>query len=570
VFKHLVDLIDQRAVNQADHIAFRFLDAEGGESETITYAQLSFKAKQLADHLLNNDVNEGDRALLIYAPSLEFIVSFFACLYAGVIAVLAYPPILHRHRFNISMARLQSIAVNSQPKVVLTSSKISPLLRFEKMRHSVVKLFSIFKKTLVQTKPWLSLQVMTTDKIPCAKQVENRYPKLTKNSIALLQYTSGSTGDPKGVVLTHENILNNAANIAALDLQGVVKNAICWLPLYHDMGLISGIFLPLFAGIPSTLISPIDFLRAPFIWLKAISQYKYAVTGGPNFCYELCCKKVSDEQVEDLDLQDWQVSFSGAETNWPETFTRFTEKFSPAGFKQAVFFPCYGLAESTLFVTGNAVGQGYTINNALISAGRPFADHHIKIINPETKQQCPSGERGEVWIQGPSVAQGYWNNDLKTKETFANYTQDGKGPFLRSGDLAYIEDDQLYLYGRLKDLIIIRGVSYPPQDIEWIVQASESKLRKGCLAAFSIIKGAEEKLVIMAEINKVNYSGEPEAIYSVIREAVSLNFGLKVYDIVLLKSGTIAKTTSGKIRRLACQAVYGTKARNILASVRSV
>lgn len=421
-----------------------------------------------------------------------------------------------------------------------------------------------------------------------AKEISLRC--VNSQTVALLQYTSGSTGNPKGVVqLTHGNIINDICNIYNLERDNFLNEAVCWLPLYHDMGIVGGIFMPLYGGIRSTLISTLDFLRNPIMWLRELSNCQGVMSGGPDFAYDLCCQRISDEQLSSLDLSRWKVAYAGAETNHVSTYEAFAKKFSRCGFNKKAFHPCYGLAESTVYVTGASVTEPPVIHvfdkndlqrqkvtcvslesphaKQMMSVGTCFQDHDLLIVDPDTHVVKGSEEIGEIWISRPSVSPGYWNNRALTEKTFRAFTQDGRGPYLRTGDLGFLVDGQLYLYGRRKDIIIVRGRVIPPQDIEWAVAHYETRLRKGGIAAFSVEQQQKEHLIVVAEIKPTNDKAILREIFENIRECISINFTIKVHDIVLIKSKTLPKTTSGKVRRSATRDAYLNKTLTIIDSV---
>ena len=395
------------------------------------------------------------------------------------------------------------------------------------------------------------------------------------DTLAFLQYTSGSTGVPKGVVLTHANLMHNSASIAYAFEHTRSGSGVFWLPSYHDMGLIGGILQPLYIGQANVLLSPMSFLQKPFRWLQAISRYRCTISGGPNFAYDLCVSKISPEQRATLDLSNWRLAFNGAEPVRAETIDRFTEYFEPCGFRREAFYPCYGMAEATLIITGGFKsappvcrsfdGEALEKNQVLdalgdeagarelVGCGANLLDQQLVIADPHTLTRAAADQVGEVWISGPSVAQGYWNRPEETAHTFQAYLQDGgDGPFLRTGDLGFLQDGELFICGRLKDLIIIRGRNYYPHDIERSVGASHSRLRAGQGAAFSVEVDSRERLAVVYEVER-RQQRELEPVIEAIRREVATEFELPVEAIVLIKAGSIPKTSSGKIQRYACR-----------------
>jgi myxalamid-type polyketide synthase MxaB len=550
-----VDLLQRRTAERADHAPFRFL-ADGETDEiNLTYAELDRQARAIAAWLQRSQ-NAGDRAILIYPPGLEYITAFFGCLYAGVIAVPAYLP-----RMNRLTSRLLSIVADAKPSLVLTTRRI----------------LSDVTKRLAGVPELLSLQWMATDNLEPGIEQAWVKPEINSESLSFLQYTSGSTQAPKGVMVTHRNLLHNSEAIKQFFGNGPQSSGVIWLPPYHDMGLIGGIIQPIYADSTAVVMTPVAFIQRPMRWLNAISKYRATVSGGPNFAYDLCVDRISPEQRATLDLSCWEVAFCGAEPVRHETLERFTAAFGPCGFKREAFYPCYGLAESTLMVTGGrpdrppvhvsfeatALEQHRVVpvpNDApdarpLVGNGAVAGGQRVVIVDPESQQLSAPDAIGEVWVQGPSVAAGYWKMADATRDTFGAYLPDGDGPFLRTGDLGFFFDGELFVTGRIKDLIIIRGSNHYPQDIEHSVQKAEATLALGSGAAFSIEQDATEKLVIVHEMN-VRHLEDAEGVFKKMRDAVSADHELMLDSIVLLKPGQIPKTSSGKIQRRATKALY--------------
>ncbi len=576
----LVELLCLRSLHQANQLAYTFLQDGETEEVNITYGELDCQARIIASCLQSRGLT-GQRALLLYPPGLEFITAFFGCLYAGVTAVPAYLP-----RPNRSMERLEAIVDDAQAKQVLTTTSV-----WQKLESSLVKQEKL-----------ASLHWLTTDNLASDLEASWQPPMINQDTLAFLQYTSGSTGKPKGVMVSHGNLLHNQKVIKDAFGHNSRSQGVIWLPPYHDMGLIGGIIQPLNEGFPVTLMSPMHFLQKPLRWLQAISRYRATTSGGPNFAYDLCARKITPQQLAGLDLSSWEVAFTGAEPIRAETMEKFSNYFAECGFRREAFYPCYGMAESTLFITGVNKQQPPVIKEVreadlqenrvviadgestevrkLVGCGQAFLETEVKIVNPESKTECAAQEVGEIWVAGDSVAQGYWNQSELTEETFQAYTCDTKaGPFLRTGDLGFLLDGELYVTGRLKDLIIIRGRNHYSQDIELTVENSHQALAPNRSAAFAVEVNGEEKLVVVAEIERRyhkgicqlstnNYSGiDPgfevspplnsppdfQTIVANIRQAITKNHGLQAYAILLLRIGSIPKTSSGKIRRYACR-----------------
>jgi acyl-CoA synthetase (AMP-forming)/AMP-acid ligase II len=548
----LVDVLEQRAVRQPDEKIYTFL--HGDEQSSLTHRQLDERARSLASILVDR-CRLGDRVLLLYPPGLDYIVALYACMCAGVIAVPAYAP-----RPNRSLARLESIIADAQPTIALTSEELLNSPR------------SVFRQ---QTSPVSQLSHLATDRIPFSAFGElQRRP--SADSPVILQYTSGSTASPRGVVLTHANILHNTAMIQENFPLGPESSTVFWLPPYHDMGLIGGILQPLRTGFPVYLMSPVAFLQRPIRWLQAISRFRATCSGGPNFAYDLCVQRISPDELEGLDLSSWTVAFSGAEPIRRETLEEFSETFARCGFRRSSLHPCYGLAEATLMATGIEAGTGPRYlpvsrtaleenrvepsgagndECVLVSCGKAACDQEVRIVDPATGAPS-SGGIGEVWISGPSVARGYWERPQETEETFLACLSDGTGPFLRTGDLGFIGDGELYITGRIKDLIIIHGQNHYPQDIEFAAQRSHPALKPSSSAAFSVERDGAEQLVLVQEVDVRSGDEELHEITTRLRRAVSETYDLQVDILVYVRAWTIPRTTSGKIQRYLCRAAY--------------
>ncbi|HEY0734083.1 MAG TPA: amino acid adenylation domain-containing protein, partial [Herpetosiphonaceae bacterium] len=556
----LVDLLRQRAWQQPDQRAYTFL--KDGETDAIhlTYAQLDRQARAIAVQL-QAMVQPGDRVLLLYPPGLEYIAAFFGCLYTGAIAVPAYPP--SSSRLERVLPRLQAMIANAQPAAALTTTPI----------------LTMMAPGVTQEPAFQQLQWLATDGLDQQQAQVWAAPQVDAASIAFLQYTSGSTALPKGVMVSHGNLLHNQRLIQSAFDHSEQTIVAGWLPLYHDMGLIGNVLQPLYLGTSCVLMSPVAFLQSPIRWLQAISRYGATTSGGPNFAYELCVQKTTIEQRQTLDLSSWRVAFNGAEPVRHDTLAAFTTAFEPYGFRAEAFYPCYGLAESTLFVSGGAASARPTIQAvqksalagdraipavdetdalSLVSAGAPRFDQSLAIVDPQTGIAREDGHVGEIWVAGPSVAHGYWNRPEESAATFAARLADtGAGPFLRTGDLGFVRDGELFVTGRLKDLIIIRGRNHYPQDIELTVERSHYALRPGCGAAFSVTVDGEERLVVVQEVERQHRKIDPAPAIQAIRAAVAEQHELQVYGVVLIKPGSLPKTSSGKIQRRACQAKFG-------------
>ncbi|MEH1781246.1 MAG: fatty acyl-AMP ligase [Nostoc sp.] len=565
-FSTLIDLLSYRAKNQPEKTAYIFLRDGETEENRLTYGELDLQARSLATHL-QSLISPGERALLLYPPGLEFISAFFGCLYAGVIAVPAYPP-----RANMNLLRLQAIVKDAQAKVVLITKS----------------LLTNLESHLVENPELATMRWLNTDYIDTNLSANWQKPRLESDTLAFLQYTSGSTGTPKGVMITHGNLLCNQRSIKMGFGHTEKTIFVGWLPLFHDMGLIGNVLQPLYLGIPSILMSPVAFLQKPFSWLQAISRYKATTSGGPDFAYDLCVRKITPEQRSNLDLSSWEVAFNGAEPVRAETLELFANYFAPCGFRREAFYPCYGMAEATLFVSGGLKTASpvlYQVEGAaleenrvvateseegtktIVGCGRTWLDEKIVIVDRQSLTQCPPGKVGEIWVSGSSVAGGYWNRPGQTEETFQGYLADRReGPFLCTGDLGFVQDGELFVTGRLKDVIIIRGQNHYPQDIELTVQKSHPGLRSHCGAAFTIEQKGQQRLVVIQEVERTYLRRlDIQEVVGNITEAVVDHHGLQVYATVLIKPGTIPKTSSGKIQRYACRRGFLDGSLNVVA-----
>jgi len=531
----LVEVLRSRAVADPGRRAYTFLADGEADALPLSYGELDLRARAVAVRLQASGLR-GERVLLLFPPGLEYAAAFLGCLYAGAVAVPAYPPTGSR-----GVPRLQAILADCAPGAVLTTAALLPAV--ERLQAGV---------------PCLG-----ADGIESAEADGWQDPGLAADSLAFLQYTSGSTSTPKGVMVSHGNLVANEGMIQEAFRTGEASTVVSWLPLYHDMGLIGGLLHPLWVGAHCVLLSPLHFLQRPLRWLQAISRSGASVSGGPNFAYELCVRKVSPEEAAGLDLSGWQVAFNGAEPVRAEALERFAAKFAGSGFRSSAFFPCYGLAEATLLVSGGrTLGEVEVFaedERQHVSCGGVPAGLDVRVVDPETLQEC-SGTVGEVWVAGPSVAQGYWNRPEATAETFGARLE-GRGPYLRylrTGDLGFARGGELYIAGRIKDLIVIRGRNLYPQDVEWTVERSHPAVRPGCGAAFSVDMDGEERLVVVQEVDirRLRKTADLHEVAAAVRQAVAEEHEAQVAALVLVKPGGVPKTTSGKIQRRACRELF--------------
>ncbi|HKX32076.1 MAG TPA: amino acid adenylation domain-containing protein, partial [Blastocatellia bacterium] len=570
---NLVETLRWRASRQSEKVAYTFLvDGEDRELQ-MTYGQLDRRARSIAA-LLNRHQASGQPVLLLYPSGLEYLAAFFGCLYAGAIAVPAYPPAATRSggRPGGQLSRLYSVLKDARPRVVLTS---------EAIRSGAAALAG--ENPALKALTWIATDHQETD---LAEEWQER--AIAADSPAFLQYTSGSTSSPKGVIVTHGNLAHNEEMIRVAMEHTELSTFVGWLPLYHDMGLIGNVLQPLHLGAACVLMSPEAFLQRPFRWLRAISRYRAATSGGPNFAYELCARKVRPEERATLDLSCWTVAFNGAEPVRAESLERFAHAFGACGFRREAFYPCYGLAEATLLVTGarrrepplilglqreslgrNLAVPGESDVQRLVSCGRSYGDQRVAIVDPSSRTELPSGRIGEIWIGGPSIAAGYWSRPEETAATFgAHLAETGEGPFLRTGDLGFLIDGELFVTGRIKDLIIIRGRNHYPQDIELTVERSYEGLRPGRGIAFSVEAGEQEGLAVIQEIDP-GQDRQAGAMMERIREAIAAEHEIQVSAIALVRPGSVPKTSSGKLQRRACREAYLNRQLDPIAEWRS-
>jgi acyl-CoA synthetase (AMP-forming)/AMP-acid ligase II len=546
----LVDVLRRRAANDSEQGGYTFLPRERSE-QRLTYAQLDRRAREIAG-LLRASSAPGDRVLLVLPPDLEYLAAFFGCLYSGRIAVPTYPPRAHRPN-----PWLEAIAQDTGATVALSNAVVLGRMGEQ-----------------LSTSPGLGCMRWEDLDAPLDAALEGCTPNVRPDQIAFVQYTSGSTGEPKGVVVRHANLMHNEQAIAeALGHTGATVG-VGWLPLFHDMGLIGTALQALYLGSRCILLPAGAFAQSPFRWLQAISTYRANTSGGPNFAYDLCVRKVSVEQRAQLDLSCWTVAVSGGEPVRPETMRRFAAVFGECGFQARSFRPCYGLAEATLLVAAAreapcptvryldtaaleqhrvvAAPDGALESRPVVGCGAAVSGQEVAIVDPSTGTRR-SAEVGEIWVQGASVAAGYWNRPRESASTFAAYLPDGSGPYLRTGDLGFF-DDELFVTGRLKDVIIVRGRNLYAHDIEATVSAAHPALRDGAGAAFAVEVADEERLVVVHEARREDVRAlDPASVTIAVRQAVVEQYEVEVEAIVLLEPGSIPKTSSGKVKRQACR-----------------
>ncbi len=553
---NLVDRLRYWSKQQPSQPAFYYLGQQEQVTQ-LTYSELYREARAIAVQLTEMGLN-GERALLLYPPGLDFVAAFFGCLFAGTTAVPALPP-----RRNRNMARVEAISENAQAAVVLSVQEI--------VERSAIVLDNAPHLKQVD---WLA-----TDQISGELANEWFGADLYDDTLAVLQYTSGSTGQPKGVMLTHANLMHNCSLITYGFAADRTSLGLSWLPTYHDMGLIGGVLNPLYVGRPNVLMSPMSFLQKPIRWLRGISKFNVTISGGPNFAYALCNEKITDEDCEGLDLSSWKVAYNGAEPIRAETLAKFSEKFEPYGFRAESHYPCYGMAETTLIVSGAdcrkrpvvrsvdakelegnrvvLVSDGASFARQLVASGQILSDQQVLIVDPVTCEPLSTDQVGEIWVRSDSVAQGYWNNEEETKRAFqGRLANRDNGQFLRTGDLGFFHGDQLFVTGRTKDLIIINGRNLYPHDIESIAEQAHEAIRIGSGVAFSTEIDNSEQLVIAQELDRGHRKHDTREITAAVRKAVFEILEVTPHTIVLLKTGSLPKTSSGKVQRQVCREKY--------------
>jgi acyl-CoA synthetase (AMP-forming)/AMP-acid ligase II/acyl carrier protein len=566
----LIGRLEHHARTNPDRIGFTYV-GDAQEVETISFAQLAARVSSVAGQL--REVSRpGDRAVLVYHACLEFICVFLGCLAAGVIAVPANPP-----RKNRKAERLNGIISDCEPTVLLTNSS---------------------GKTALPRDLALN-RIIATDGWPTAAARPWHDRVIRKNDIAYLQYTSGSTDVPKGVMVTHANIAANEQQIEAGFSHRQESVMVSWLPLFHDMGLIGGVLQPLYVGFPSVLMSAGSFLREPVRWLRAITEYRGTTAGAPNFAYDHCVRRISESEKRTLNLSSWEIAYNGAEPVRAETVDRFVASFASCGFRPQAFFPCYGLAESTLFVSGGPPHRelkklrvcassleqhriveaqaGTSESRQLVSCGRIADGVQVVIVDIETGIECQPGRVGEIWLSSVSIAAGYWNRDHETGDIFrAQLAGTSAGPFLRTGDIGFIQQGELFVTGRLKDLIIVRGRNLYPHDLEAVVERIVPFAKPNALAAFALDSGIGEMLALVIEADRslvqraravttsasrtslINgRDGEApwdfDSIIGRVCQAVGDDFGVPVHAVAFVRPGSLPRTSSGKVQRRACR-----------------
>ena len=556
-FSSLVALLAERARSQANDRAYIFLSDRGSEEAALTYGELNDAARALAARL-TKFVQPGDRALLVFPPGLEFMVAFFGCLIARVIAVPMMMP-----RRNSARDSSAAILANCEPAVALTTSAFT-------LRQDLQARFAH------EGLQWLAVDLTASE------ADEAGLPLPDPQTIAFLQYTSGSTSDPKGVAVTHANLLANLEMIR-ISLGNTSRSTyVNWVPLYHDMGLILNALQAFYVGAPCVLMAPNAFMQRPLNWLRAIAHYKAEVACSPNFGYDLCVSRYRAEQMEGVDLSSWKAALNGAEPVRSDTIRKFTNTFAPHGFQPNATFPAYGMAEATLLISGGSRGAGpiaRTVSQSalqahraeppadgadaqtLVGCGRTLQGEEIAIVDPDDRSRLPVNRVGEIWVSGPNITRAYWRNEAATQNGLHAHIEgeDAATSWLRTGDLGFLDENgELFVTGRIKDLIIIRGTNHYPQDIEQTVQRLHPSLRQNGGAAFSVRdENGEETLAIVQEIERTErHKIDQNELKELIREGVADQHELFARHIALIRPGTLPKTTSGKIQHALARRLW--------------
>lgn len=568
----LVELLRRRAMDQPENLACAFLNDGGREVERLSYARLDREARRIAGWLQATGA-PGDRALLLFPAGLDFLKAFFGCLYAGVVAIPAPPP--EASRLKRTLPRLRAIAADAGVSVVISNPTIRALV--DGSRDDIPGLESMTHLDIAEVAPhhadsW-------------------REPHVAADDLAYLQYTSGSTTSPKGVMISHRNVIHHCGYLQRVCEYTPESISVTWLPYFHDYGLIEGLLEPIYNGTPVYAMSPFAFLKKPFNWLQAISIHRATHTQAPNFAYEQCVRRIKPEQLAQLDLSCLRSAGNGAEPINPRVLESFYRTFAPRGFRWEAFCPAYGLAETTLMVSccspsltprvgrfrADALGENRVVTTddesvaarEVTGCGRIVCEFDVAIVDPESARRCPPDQVGEIWAADPSVAQGYWRRPAETEATFRAFLADtGEGPYLRTGDLGFIRDGELYVTSRIKDLIIVAGANHYPQDIEWTVEKCHADVRPSGVAAFSVPVDGEERLVVAAEIERGSIEAPEDCtqVLDAIRRAITEEHEVPVHALLLLARGSLPKTASGKVQRHGCWRLFGGESSDVLAS----
>ncbi len=535
--KTLVDLLLWRADSEPERLAFSFYTDGEKTGAALTWRQLDANARKIAARLAR-DGAPGRRALMVYPRWEQFVPAFFGCLYAGCVPIPAPAP--HPALLKRAAPRLRAVGEDCSASLVLTTSTLAREFAALSAAASALPAAAV---------------IVATDALDGENSSGFRPRRAQAEDLLCLQYTSGSTHAPRGVMITHRNFLQNSRYLSEFLESAADRSLVTWLPHYHDMGLVSALHC-LDAGMSVHAMNPIDFIKHPGRWLRAISRVENRViSGAPNFAYDLCLRSISDSELAELDLSRWSLAWNSAEPVRSDTLREFARRFERCGFRPEALRPCYGLAEATLIVSGAPpASQAQIGGRAIVSGGRVFAGEKVRVVSPRTRRVCAPGRVGEIWVSGASVAKGYWGNARQTRAVFQARTADGEGPFLRTGDLGFLRDSELFITGRLKDMIVLRGRKYYPEDIELAAESAHRAVRRGGCAAFGIEVGGVEKLALVIELES---GGATQAeVIAAARRSVAERCDVELHDAVAVRRGELPRTTSGKIRRRECRRLY--------------
>ena len=549
----VLDLIHRWGQARPDRLAFRFLRGDEPAGHELPFAALQRKTV-VAARALQSHAPSGGRAVLLFDTEPGFVTAFFGCLAAGIIAVPADPP--HGRR---AWSGIERIIADCEPSLLLTTRAIENRWHDEITRLAGAR----------------SFQVVIVEDLPAGAATAPLEPPLgpvAPADVAFLQYTSGSTSQPKGVMVTHANVMANLRMLEEAFALTADEQIVGWLPLFHDMGLVGFVLVPVYLGCTSTILSPAAFLEKPVRWLRAITRYRGTISSSPNFAYDLCAANIRDDDRRGLDLSSWRAALNGSEPVSARTMRRFEEAFASHGLRAGVFRPCYGMAETTLLVSATDAGRAPRLLDAaraaagpadapfridatdVVSCGRARGAAAVAIVDPSTGRECAGGQIGEVWVRGDNVAEGYWRNPAATADSFGARLAGDDHAYLRTGDLGCLDAGELFLVGRMKELIIVRGRNVPPHDIEASVSAAHAALRAGHVAAVTVTHDGEAQLAIVAEIAREHWrTFDADTVVDAVLQAVHNEFGLAPAAVTLLRPGGMPKTTSGKLKRVECR-----------------
>ncbi|CAN5785913.1 fatty acyl-AMP ligase [soil metagenome] len=555
VITSMVDLLRMRSWIDGDRTAYTFLDDGEQDGTSFNWMDVDVRSRAIGAAVARQ-MDAGGRVLIMLPPGVEFASAFFGVLYGGAVAIPTYPPsgsLTDRTR-----TRIRSMLADAGVSLVVSCGALHA--RVAAIEALVPELSGI---------PWLDIDNVDLDDASTWKA-----PRAGGSTLALLQYTSGSTANPRGVMVSHGNLLHNLAHAADLGRYNRDSVSVSWLPVNHDMGLINGVLQGVHSGSRTIQMSPAAFLQRPSRWLQAISRFGASHSGGPNFAYDLCARRVSDEDRDSLDLRTWELAYNGSEPVRRSTLETFMRAFGSCGFRWTSLRPGYGLAEATLLVTSDEAETAPVFHPAsrkgvpLVSAASQGGDWvgcgvvdgtmQIRIVDPVTLVPREHGDVGEIWVAGASVAAGYWNKPRESAATFrAVIAGTSDAPYLRTGDLGCVIDGHLFVTGRIKDVLIVRGLKHYPHEIEATAEAAHGSLRPGCCVVFSIQREGEESIAVIAEVESrfgSALAGEigTDAI-SAIRRAVANGHQVALHAVALVPAGTLPKTTSGKLQRFLCR-----------------